>query len=531
MMNLKRPFTRWAALTLALLLGAAALGSGAAAQNGAPAPAYPSSGGLDHYEANDQTIFPGASVTLPVGYRHQVCLVSDASVRPRGTASSSAGASGPTWVIAIEEGSPTVERVALVHPDEARGARLGRESCVYWTSSVAGTQTVLLRDGARVLADDARYTATGTGTIAAPVPLRVRWVDVTAINVTRAGRAVTAPIDQRLAFFGTDARGDHYHTTATVRVSVSVTPGGLDTTEVAGLPVTFAVTGACGTVTVPGAIGLGVERGVIEAGETGSLQWAAAPVAVTIANPFCARPAATTTVAITAGEASASVRVNWAWGGYANVTVLDVGTDGTAKLVTFHTAAPVYRGERLTGYACDSQLQSRSVVFTVSGGATFVVGGSRQTHTTIAPVAGASILEDEDGPPAQSPGAFTASDSECRRSWTVRSSARSSDVNLSVVSGGVTFARTLDFTEREARTGTLGQLGQEIVSGGRTIVAWTFDATPVRDSVGELRVVAVYFWDARAQRWLAWFPGADDLGVNTLTHLMRDGIYTIVTAR
>ena len=531
MMNVKAGlFAGGTALALALLLAAAAPGSRVGAQT-TPAPVYPSAGGLDHFEANDQTIFAGVSVTLPVGYRHQVCLVSDASVRPGGAASSASGASGPTWVIAATQGAPTVEGAAVTHPNEATATTLARETCVYWTSSAPGTQTVLLQDGGRVLADDTRYTATDSGSIPAPVALRVRWVNVTAIGVTRAGRAVTAPIARRLDFFGTDARGDHYRTNATVRVDVSVTPGGLDTANVAGVPVTFAVTGACGAVTVPGAVGVGVERGVIGAGETGSVQWGGATTAITVANPYCGSPAASTTVAITAGEASASVRVDWAWEGYAAISVTDVGDEGTEKRVTFHTAAPVYRGERVTGYVCDSQLQARSVAFAVSGGSTFVEGGRRQTRTTLSPITGARIAADTDGPAAQSPGAFGLADSECRQSWTVRSPARSDDVTLTVTSAGFTATRTLDFTEREARTGTLGQLDIDIVAVGSTIVAWTFDSTPVEDSVGELRVLALYFWDARAQRWLSWFLNAEGLGVNTLASLERDAIYTVVTGR
>ena len=530
------PFARWTGLALTLLLAVAALGCAAGAQESqspatAPIPAYPSLGGLEHFEANDQTVFAGVSVTLPVGYRHQVCLVSDASVRPGGAAASASGASGPTWVITATQGAPTLEGVAVTHPNEATETMLARETCVYWTSSAPGTQAVLLQDGGRVLADDSRYTATDSGSIPAPVALRVRWVNVTAIGVTRGGRAVTAPIAQRLDFYGTDARGDHYRTNATVRVNVSVTPGGLDTANVAGVPVTFAVTGACGTVTAPGAVGVGVERGVIGAGETGSVQWGGAPTAITFANPFCASPAASTTVAITAGEASASVSVNWAWEGYAAISVTDVGDDGTEKRVTFHTAAPVYRGERVAGYVCDSQMQARSVAFAVSGGSTFVDGGRRQTRTTLSPITGARIAADAEGPAAQSPGAFGLADSECRQSWTVRSPARSDDVSLTVTSAGFTATRALDFTEREARMGTLGQLDVDIVDGGSTIVAWTFDSTPVEDSLGDLRVLALYFWDARAQRWLSWFPNAEGLGVNTLASLERDGIYTVVTGR
>ena len=53
------------------------------------------------------------------------------------------------------------------------------------------------------------------------------------------------------------------------------------------------------------------------------------------------------------------------------------------------------------------------------------------------------------------------------------------------------------------------------------------DEMPVEDAVEELTlcVVAVYWWDARAQAWRSWFPGAEGLGVNTLRALRENGIY------
>ncbi len=527
-MNEVHTLAGWKALAvLALMLATLAVGGRALAQ--APADearaVYPSAGGLDHFSANEQTILPGASVTLAVGYRHQVCLVSDSSVRPASVVQSADAAEGPAWVIATEEGKPVVEGTALVHPNAATATTFGRETCVYWTSSEPGVQTVLLQNGARVLADDGLYTEVTAG-LAAPMPLRVRWVAAPAISLTSGGQAVTAPIAQRLRFYGTDARGDHYHTPDTVTATVGVTAGALETDNLAGLPVSFAVTGGCGTVTVPGAIGVGVARGVIESGETASVQWGAAPVEVAIANPFCATPEASTTLAVTAGEASATVRVDWAWDGYAGVTVEDAGTDGTEKRVTFHTAAPVYRGNTVRGWVCDSDLQSRAVSFSVSGGSVFVAGGAQQTLPTLASYTGRRIAANADAPAALA-SRFAATDSECRQSWTVRSTARSSDIDLVITSAGFAFSRTLDFTERELQTRTLERLDQDLVEGGATIIAWTFKDTPVENVVVDLDVTAIYYWDAAAQAWRSWFPGAEGLGVNTLTQMEMDAIYAV----
>lgn len=514
---------------LALLLAAFA-GSAALAQepddDGEARAVYPSVGGLDHFSANEQTILSGSSVTLAVGYRHHVCLVSDTDVRPTGVVRSAAAAQGVAWVIATAEGTPTLEGpAALTHPDGATETSFGRETCVYWTSSRAGVQTVLLNDGARVIADDGLYTEAADG-LAAPMPLSVRWVATPAISLTSGGSAIAAPIERQLAFYGTDARGDHYRAADNVSVSVSVTPGALETANLTGLPVSFAVTGDCGAVTVPGAIGVGVADGVVGRGAAGEVQWSGAPVTVSFANDFCGSATASTMLAITAGEASASVRVNWAWDGYAAVSVTDVGEDGVEKLVVFHTAAPVYRGGAVRGWVCDSELQARAVSLSVSGGSAFVAGGLQQTQLTLAPWTGERIAA-EDAPPALAQGRFAATDGECRQSWTVRSTSRADDVDLTISSAGFTDTRTLDFTTLEAPARTFGRLDQPLVDGGASIVEWTFPDTPVADATADVAPTAIYYWVSAAQQWRSWFPGAEGLGVNTLAQLAEGEIYVI----
>ena len=514
---------------LALLLAAFA-GSAALAQepddDGEARAVYPSVGGLDHFSANEQTILSGSSVTLAVGYRHHVCLVSDADVRPTGVVRSAARAEGVAWVIATAEGTPTLEGpAALTHPNGATETSFGRETCVYWTSSRAGVQTVLLNDGARVIADDGLYTEAADG-LAAPMPLSVRWVATPAISLTSGGSAVAAPIERRLAFYGTDARGDHYRAADNVSVSVSVTPGALETANLTGLPVSFAVTGDCGAVTVPGAIGVGVADGVITPGTTGEVQWGGAPVTVSIANAFCTQSRTSTTLAITAGDASAGMSVDWAWDGYAEVSVTDVGADGTQKLVVFHTAAPVYRGGAVRGWVCDSELQARAVSLSVSGGSAFVAGGLQQTQLTLAPWTGARIVSEEQ-PPARAQGRFASDDSECRQSWTVGSTSRAADVNLTIASAGFSHTRTLDFTTLEPQARTFGRLDQSLVDGGASIVEWTFPETPVAAATADVAATAIYYWVSAAQEWRSWFPGAEGLGVNTLAQLAEGEIYVI----
>ena len=98
----------------------------------------------------------------------------------------------------------------------------------------------------------------------------------------------------------------------------------------------------------------------------------------------------------------------------------------------------------------------------------------------------------------------------------------------------VTFVRGSDEDEDEI------EVAMEAVEGlertlvvGTAFARWQAAETPVAAVVEELElcVVAVYWWDARNQRWESWFPGAEGLGVNTLDALAEDGIYVFTTER
>ena len=68
-----------------------------------------------------------------------------------------------------------------------------------------------------------------------------------------------------------------------------------------------------------------------------------------------------------------------------------------------------------------------------------------------------------------------------------------------------------------------------LVAGGSAFVRWTDAPTPVGEAVAALtlRVTAVHWWDAEAQQWRSWFPGGDELGVNTLEAFTAGGIYFV----
>ena len=97
----------------------------------------------------------------------------------------------------------------------------------------------------------------------------------------------------------------------------------------------------------------------------------------------------------------------------------------------------------------------------------------------------------------------------------------------------VTFVREEDEDDR-------AEVAMEAVEGlertlvvGTAFARWQAAETPVAAVVEELElcVVAIYWWDARNQRWESWFPGAEGLGVNTLDALAEDGIYVFTTER
>ncbi len=72
------------------------------------------------------------------------------------------------------------------------------------------------------------------------------------------------------------------------------------------------------------------------------------------------------------------------------------------------------------------------------------------------------------------------------------------------------------------------QLERTLTAGG-AFARWQGGTTPVARAVGGLTlgVTAVHLWDAGAQGWRTWFPGAEALGVNTLTTLEAGGIYFV----
>ena len=67
---------------------------------------------------------------------------------------------------------------------------------------------------------------------------------------------------------------------------------------------------------------------------------------------------------------------------------------------------------------------------------------------------------------------------------------------------------------------------------GATFIEWRGEAASVERALGDriAAVTAVYSWDVDEQRWLSWFPGGDDLGINTLTGFQPGGIYLISAA-
>ena len=67
---------------------------------------------------------------------------------------------------------------------------------------------------------------------------------------------------------------------------------------------------------------------------------------------------------------------------------------------------------------------------------------------------------------------------------------------------------------------------------GVTFLEWRGAAAAIEDALGDriAAVTAVYSWDVDEQRWLSWFPGGDDLGINTLTGFEPGGIYVVSAA-
>ena len=500
---------------------------------------------------------------------------------------------GWNWVISKKAGSmgePTVTNPLRRFPNagNADGGDLyvttgdsttAAEACIYWTSNSPGTQVIEVYEGndlrisgkdvrderaaARNLEDGGNGTfnpADGSG------QLEVTWVDADpAIVVNRTGAptaVISAPIAQRMVFTGagntpdadatppvtgrsipagvfepaSGARtvgSDPGATPATVALTVNAFQDPEQSTaQLTGASVSFAVTGTCGMVNVPGATGTGVTGGNIRAGQTATIaRWADAKDIV-ISNTgagaaACRVASSSTTLSITAGAVSNAITVNWEWDGYGEYTVDDV--DDTTKKVTFHTAVP--RTYSLTGrpigWTCDTDSQARGVTFDLDGRASVTGFARRNTVGTDGPAI-TSVTPTSVGA-ATPKRTLGATDSECQVSWTIKSPARAADVYLDITTAGVaSYSEALSFAPEAAPVTTFDSIDPPLYPGTNQIV-WSGESTPVGDAIGDSGAIAVYEWIAASQSWVSYFPGSEGLGVNTLTTLRTSGIYTVVT--
>ena len=486
---------------------------------------------------------------------------------PRGVLTSPPSSNPPAigwnWVItkkAGTEGTPTVTNPARRFQNASASTNSAdavapdaSEACVYWTSTQPGTQIVQLYYENGLRASGRRVLHVGfdslTAISMANVQLEVTWVDADpAISVTRPPSAVplSAPIAQRMVL---NAAADAFvpadgADTGSDPDTINLTVGALQdparsTAQLTGASVSFAVTGTCGQVVVPGARGTGVMNGVLTPGRTGTIaQWGStALTGVVFSNTgtdaaACKRPSSSTVLTITAGAVSQAITVNWEWDGYGEFTVEDV--DDTNKKVTFHTAVP--RTYLLTGqpsgWVCDDgegTSAKRAVTFDLDGRAS-LVGGAARRHTIAATdnaiVSVTSATAAANTTPKRTLG---AGDSECQVSWTVRSPSRAADVYLDITSTlGDSFSQLLNFAPEAEPVTTFEGLERPLYPGTDQVV-WTGESTPVGDAIGDSGVIAVYEWLAASQSWVSYFPGSEGLGVNTLTTLRTGGIYTVVT--
>lgn len=511
--------------------------------------------------------------------------------------SASPPAIGWNWVISKKagtEGTPTVtnpqRRFQNAAADEDSADLItpaASEACVYWTSTAPGTQVVRLyqandqrASGQRVF-DVSSMSGVKTAIELATNQLEVTWVDADpAIIVNRtdaqgdaiASAVVTAPINQRMVFTGAGntpgngpdgvagnedditgrsvpagafepANGNNVGSnpaesaapaTLVFAVNAYQDPEASDA-QLTGASVTFAVTGTCGQVNVPGAAGTGITSGNISPGQTGTIaRWIAA-VNVTFSNTgtgaaVCRRASSSTTLTITAGAVTQDVTVNWEWDGYGEFSVDDV--NDTTKRVTFHTAVPraYSRSARPLGWSCDADSQARSVTFDLDGRASVTGFARRNTVGTDGPTF-LSVTPTTTGA-ATPKRTLGATDTECQVSWTVRSPSRAADVYLDITSAGITpaFSELLSFAPEAPATTTFADFDPPLVPG-TDLKRWPGEDTPVGDAVGDSGATAVYEWVAASQSWVSFFPGSEGLGVNTLTMLRTDGFYFIVTPR
>lgn len=477
---------------------------------------------------------------------------------------------GWNWVIsqkANTPGTPTVTNGGRTFPNNGDDG----EACVHWTSNAPGTQVIQLYKDTMLAATgvsivDFRFG--GSNLVYAPDPhvptgddhvaddwkldeadsqLEVTWVDSDPlIQVTRtvgnfAPTMVTAPIDQRVDFVGGGAADAAFTAEAAdgVAVSVAAVQSALQNQALTGSSVSFAVTGTCGRVVVPGAVVSTSPVRVVDnirPGQTGTIaNWGTSAVTATFQNsgeggsasyPKCRQANSSTTLTITSGEATNSVTVNWNWDGYGVFTTENVSD--TQKKVTFHSATPrTYNAlGQAVGWTCDTAGQDRTISYNVDGRAT-VVGGARVgTAIRIGDTAVVTPTSQGRATPQRTLG---AQDSECQYTLTINSPARAPDVYVDITTLGVdAYSEVLNFAPAAAPVTTFDGL-EDPLAPGIDFVIWTGEDTRVADAIGDSGATAVYYWVSATQSWLSFFPGSEGLGVNSLTSLANGEIYVVST--
>lgn len=486
-----------------------------------------------------------------------------------GGSTGEASVTGWNWVIAKKAntaGTPTLTNPSRTFPNNAH-LEDQAEACVHWTSNAPGTQVVrlyfntsLVAVGVGVVNAGSRDRDLAYGAEDADdrepddwdlddftyTDLEVTWVDSDPlITVTRqignfAPAAVTAPIAQRMDFNGLTGADVAYTSEdgGEIAVNVAAVQSQLMSQPLTGASVSFAVTGTCGIVNVPGAIistSPVLVKDDIRPGQTGTIaNWGTAAVVATFKNageggsdsyPRCKLSSSSTTLTITSGAATNAVTVNWDWDGYGEFTTVDV--DDTTKRVTFHSATPKSYNAlgQSVGWECDTANQARVLAYNVDGRAT-VAGGARVDTSTVGP---SGVVTPTSAGRATPQRTLGATDSECQVSWTIRSPARAADVYVDITTLGVdAYSEVLSFAPAAAPVTTFDDL-EDPLDPGIDFILWTGEDTSVADAIGDSGATAVYYWVSATQSWLSFFPGSAGLGVNSLTTLQQGEIYVVST--
>ena len=492
-----------------------------------------------------------------------------ASTGPTGETS----VTGWNWVVAKKAntaGTPTLTNPTRTFPNKGHEEN-GAEACVHWTSTAPGTQVVRLYFNTMLAAvaqdvinqgsrsgdtnyneDDPAAREDNDWNLAdfQYTDLEVTWVDSDPlINVTRtignfAPAAVSAPIAQRMDYNGLAAPNDAFTSEGggEIVVSVAAVQSALMSQALTGASVSFAVTGTCGIVTVPGAIistSPTLVRDDIRPGQTGTIaNWGTSAVTATFKNageggsapdyPRCKLASSSTTLTITSGAATNTVTVNWNWDGYGVFTLDEV--DDTTKRVNFHSATPRSYNAlgQSVGWECDTAGQARVLNYNVDGRASLAGGVARIGTSTVG--TGGIVTSTSQGR-ATPQRTLGAGDSECQVSWTIRSPARASDVYVDITTLGVdAYSEVLSFAPAAPAVTTFDDLEVPLTPGNSQVI-WTGGSTAVADAVGDSGATAVYLWVNATQSWLTFFPGQEGLGVNSLTMLSTGDILFVSTPR